>query len=216
VSVPLREILQLTEKPRPAIKTKKIEGADQELQQESLHPLILSAAARQQDLVRMLARNLLSLSKNKYTDEQKSTTVELLLTGYPSQDYPIAFFEAKNLGLPVVETNEDTNDLLWELVRNYLYITHPFVTMHATNMISEEQSVVIESVGRRTVFYKEEQRTQDNKVVDSHNRWREVTMELSMHDNKEQSQLHWKELQLSSVHENLGQPDTHTVITESK
>jgi hypothetical protein len=219
VSVPLREVLQLTSAMKPvATRVRKADSLESDqIKESSVHPLLLSAALRQQELVRMLAQNLLTLSKkNAYSEDTIAKMTAQLLTGYPSKDYPIAFFEAKALGLPVVETNEETNDLLWELVRNYLYITQPFVNSYDGSQHIEEQSVIIETVGRRTVYYKERQQALGSqKIVDTHNRWREVTMELFMHGGKESSQLHWKELQLTSMQDSDDERG-HTIIPERK
>jgi len=200
-SIPLTEVLQAsnsfliaTDKPT---KTKSDNTIDQS---STINPLVVTAAQRQFALTQMLCTNLLNLGKKSTKNDIDTTkVVDQLTRGYPSEDYPITFSEVKTMGLNIAETTEEMNDLLWELLHNYDYLTQPVMTIRDSFKSEEQQSVIIESDGRRTLYYKElHQDLKNNRVVDQYDRWREVTKQISIDQSgKEHSGLVWKDLQMT-------------------
>lgn len=165
--------------------------------QDKIDPLALAAAQRSDALIKMIARQMISLRKSAPKDPEE--VVKALTEGYPTSDYPIVFKEAKGLGLPVEPLRDDVNDYFEELLAHYDYITHPFYDIQNEHTIRHAHAVIIETVGKRTVLY-EERLTEGNfdEVVEEHTRWRQLTEELSLSpDGKEQSNLRWKELAIA-------------------
>lgn len=204
-SIPISEIFQASSMPmtKTAAKLKEDQAAPE--QSTTFHPLITAAASRQFALTQRICSNLLKLStKNKRTDAEIARIVVQLTTGYPSAHYPIVYFEAQSLGLPVSETNEAANDVLWDLVKEYVYITQPVLHYQNDNKIFEKQNIIVESTGRRTIHYSEElTKGPENKLIETHTRWRELTQQISINQlGKESTQLLWKELQLVGSNDN--------------
>lgn len=198
---PLTEVLSAAALAAPT-KAKTVKSEEPSPATDQLHPLVITAAKRQYALMRLLCGNLLKLGsmKDKPATEVDKVVTQLTET-YPSANYPIAYFEARNMGLSVKETSEEVNDLLWELIRNYMHITKPLVSLQSKYKTVDQQSIIIESIGRRTVFYKESQvDTSNDSLVDEHDRWRDVTMQISMNSQGvETKHLQWKELELVGV-----------------
>jgi len=203
----LNEVLQaaqMTSYTFSAPKTKTASSPLEVTTPSSIHPLAVTAAQRQLALTQLLCGNLLRLSKKGPKADIEITRIVQQLTGaYLSSDYPITFNEVKDLGLQVRETTEEMNDLLWDLVRNYSYISQPVVAVRDDFKSVEQQAVLIESEGRRTLFYKEVHEDMKNdRIFEEHNRWREVTQQISITQNgKEHSELIWKELEISGNNE---------------
>ncbi len=196
-SVSLSEVLQTAQSGMVASPTK---SKTTEQPAPVINPLVVTAAQRQFALTQMLCTNLLKLSKKgAKVDTEVQAIVSQLTSTYLSTDYPITVGEVKTLGLPVKETSEEMNDLLWELLKHYTYLTHEVMFMRDGYKSLEQQAVIIESEGRRTLYYKEIHEDQKNeRVIDSNNRWRELTQQLSISEHgKENTELQWKELQLT-------------------
>ncbi len=204
-SVPISEIFQASATtPTKTVKQKDDQPAVMDPSQSPFHPLVTAAAARQFALTQRICTNLMKLStKNKRSDTDIAKIITQLTQGYPSAHYPIVYFEAQTLGLPVSETNEAVNDVLWELVKEYVYITQPVIHYQNDTKSFEKQNIIVESTGRRTIHYSEEMTGKDNKPIEEHTRWRELTQQISVNAvGKESSQLLWKELQLVGSNEN--------------
>jgi hypothetical protein len=198
--IPLTEVLQASVIGNIEKTTKTKTDSSNNDQGSNLNPLVVTAAQRQFALTQMLCTNLLKLGKKSAkADAENTKIVEQLTKGYPSQDYPITFGEVKSMGLNVSETSEEMNDLLWELLHHYQYITQPVMLVRDGTKSEEQQAAIIESDGRRTLYYKElHEDTKNSRVIDQNNRWREVTKQLSIEPNgKDKSQLVWKDLQIS-------------------
>ncbi len=116
-----------------------------------IHPAALGAMERSKNLSEMICMDILSLPrKTPYTAEVRKQIVENLNTQYPSHGYPIPRHKAKELGMNVTYTQQETNDILWNLINTYRYMTEPARTDLADSLFHTEQVFkVIESVDSR-------------------------------------------------------------------
>ncbi len=91
-----------------------------ELLTANLHPLALGNVARFHAQSRMLAEKLLRLHVR---EARRGRSVENIAERLNSKLYfhghPIAFHEAEEIGLPVVRSNAEEAETMWELYRSY-------------------------------------------------------------------------------------------------
>jgi len=85
-----------------------------------LHPLALGSVYRSHALIRMIARNLLTLHMSEPTCEPVITQiVDNLAEKLYYHNYVINRKEGKRLGLKIVEPDEKLNDKMWQLYQSY-------------------------------------------------------------------------------------------------
>jgi hypothetical protein len=107
------------------------EAYDQAFQQltQTLHPLALGNAKRSINMIRMLAKKLISLHPPERTVEELLALVTTLTTEFYSHQHLIGRREAREIGLPIVDADSETERLLlsyWEELKIDLELENPF------------------------------------------------------------------------------------------
>lgn len=82
-------------------------------------PLTLGNVNRQNSHIRLVARKLLTSRKEKIDEEKINTIIETLTEKIYSHGHAIGRKEAKDIGLPIISPDENTEDLLWQLYLRY-------------------------------------------------------------------------------------------------
>ncbi len=82
-------------------------------------PLTLGSVNRQHHHIRLVARKLLTSRKEKLDEEKISTIIETLTEKIYSHGHAIGRREAKDIGLPVEYSDEELENLMWELYLKY-------------------------------------------------------------------------------------------------
>lgn len=118
-----------------------------------VHPVAFGAMERSANLSEMLCGDILGLrKKNLLGDEAKKAIVNKLNSGYPAHGYPIPRHKAKELGLNVIYSDKELDDLLWSLINTYRFLTEPARTdLNDSSVHTETIIKLIESVNSRFV-----------------------------------------------------------------
>lgn len=115
-----------------------------------IHPVAFGAVARSTNLSEMLCSDIMDLKKQKDDAKKKKEIIEKLNASYPSHSYPITRHKARELGLPVIFSDNELDTLLWSLLNNYVLLTKPVKTyLNKTAIHTETITTVIESVSLR-------------------------------------------------------------------
>lgn len=85
----------------------------------NLTPLVLGSVNRQHSHIRLVARKLLASHKEKIDEEKLSSIIEALTEKMYSHGHAIGRKEAKEIGLPVEEPNDELEKLMWQLFEEY-------------------------------------------------------------------------------------------------
>ena len=96
---------------------------------EKIHPLSLGNIHRNYILIRNLAEKLLNLRKDSMSKAQIKEIVDLLTEKLYTHSYLISRKEAKEIGLPIVQPDDEMETLLWSLYKEYegdLKLLEPF------------------------------------------------------------------------------------------
>lgn len=123
-------------------------------------PLTLGSVNRQNSHIRLVARKLLTSRKEKLEEAKINAIIETLTEKIYSHGHAIGRKEAHEIGLPIEETHEELEKLMWELYlkyEEYLKLNEP---MDASVVLSgkEEEHMndvpiaVIESEEKKHVF----------------------------------------------------------------
>lgn len=116
-----------------------------------IHPVSYGAMERSSNLSEMLCRDILSLKNEAMDSKSADKLIEKLNHEYPAHGYPITRKKAKELGLPVQDSDPELDELLWNYINVNRFITEPVRTDLTDSFFHEEKYVnLIESVGRRT------------------------------------------------------------------
>lgn len=118
-----------------------------------IHPVAFGAMERSANLSEMLCDNILDLRKKNIIDpEKKKVIVDKLNSGYPAHGYPIPRHKARELGLNVVYSDNELDDLLWNLINTYRFLTESVRTDLNDSSIHTETTIkLIESINSRFV-----------------------------------------------------------------
>ncbi|MBA7550957.1 hypothetical protein ES705_43488 [subsurface metagenome] len=95
-----------------------------------ISPLTLGSVNRQNSHIRLVARKLLTSRKEKIDEEKINSIIETLTEKIYSHGHGIGRKEAKDIGLPVIITNDDdkVEKIIWQLYLKYeefLKLTDP-------------------------------------------------------------------------------------------
>lgn len=84
-----------------------------------LTPLTLGSVNRQYSHIRLVARKLLASRKEKVDEDRMGTIIEALTEKMYSHGHAIGRKEATELGLPVEKPENDLEELMWRLYKEY-------------------------------------------------------------------------------------------------
>jgi len=117
-----------------------------------IHPIALGALERTTNLSEMICQDIMELpQKNQLSEDVKSNIVTRLNTYYPAHSYPIPREKAKELGLNVVFSDKELDDMLWKLISTYRFMVEPVRTDNG-NLVHKERTLkIIESLGAMLV-----------------------------------------------------------------
>lgn len=117
-----------------------------------IHPVAFGSMERSSNLSEMLCSDILDLRQSPPDMEEKKILVDKLNHDFPSHGYPIIKKKARELGLNVVDTGSDLDNLLWDYLNIVRYIMEPVRTDFTDSYFhSEVIPTLIESVDRRFV-----------------------------------------------------------------
>ncbi|OGC45233.1 hypothetical protein A2V49_01365 [candidate division WWE3 bacterium RBG_19FT_COMBO_34_6] len=115
-----------------------------------IHPVSFGALERTSTLSEMLCQDIISLRKNTLEQEKAAELIENLNHKYPAHGYPITRRKAKLLGLPIEDSDEELNNMLWRLQNtNRVLTTQTRTDINDSFFHTEKLLNSIESVGRR-------------------------------------------------------------------
>lgn len=87
---------------------------------EKIHPLAAGAIEQSYALSQIISEKALSTHMDPEKDGEKIKKIaDTLLNDYKSHKFQIGRLEAKRIGLPVVEADDDLEELLWKLYESY-------------------------------------------------------------------------------------------------
>lgn len=84
-----------------------------------ISPLTLGNVNRQNSHIRLVARKLLTSRREKIDEEKINTIIETLTEKIYSHGHGIGKKEAKDIGLPIIFPDENTENLIWQLYLVY-------------------------------------------------------------------------------------------------
>ena len=84
-----------------------------------ISPLTLGNVNRQNSHIRLVARKLLTSRREKIDEEKINTIIETLTEKIYSHGHGIGKKEAKDIGLPIIFPDENTENLIWQLYLMY-------------------------------------------------------------------------------------------------
>lgn len=84
---------------------------------EKIHPLALGAVYRSREQIALLARKL--LASHEKNEAKIGKIVNTLTRELPSHQYLITGDEARELGIPIVEAPGESEELIWQLFKEY-------------------------------------------------------------------------------------------------
>ncbi|NMB70398.1 hypothetical protein GYA27_04345 [candidate division WWE3 bacterium] len=115
-----------------------------------IHPVAFGSMERASNLSEMLCKDILNLRRNPISaDEAEKLTVKLN-RDYPSHGYPITRKKAREIGIPVVDSDAELDTLLWKYINVNRFLTEPVRTDISDSFFHTETYLnTIESVGRR-------------------------------------------------------------------
>jgi len=115
-----------------------------------IHPVAFGSMERASNLSEMLCRDILNLRKNPISPEEAEKLTVRLNRDYPSHGYPITRKKAKEIGIPVVDSDTELDTLLWKYINVNRFLTEPVRTDLSDSFFHTETYLnTIESVGRR-------------------------------------------------------------------
>jgi hypothetical protein len=115
-----------------------------------IHPVAFGSMERTSTLSEMLCQDMLSLRKVTLDPTAASTLINKLNHEYPAHGYPITRQKAKSLGLPIVDSDDELNNMLWRYLNANRVLTEPVRTDFTDSYFHKETYInAIESVGRR-------------------------------------------------------------------
>jgi len=127
-----------------------------------IHPVALGSMERMSTLSETLCRDLLSLRNQQLPKDKIGTLINRLNRDYPSHGYPITRQIAKNLELPILETSERVDNLLWKYMSVIRIFTEQVRTdFNDSYFHTETYLTSIESVGRRVAVRRAMERRLD-------------------------------------------------------
>lgn len=87
---------------------------------KEVHPLAIGAIEQSYALAKLITTRLLSMHMDPIKESEEIIRLANALSDdYKSHSFPIGLFEAKNLGLKVVEAEDDLYDAMWTLLDHY-------------------------------------------------------------------------------------------------
>lgn len=84
-----------------------------------ISPLTLGSVNRQNSHIRLVARKLLTSRKEKIDEERINAIIETLTEKIYSHGHGIGRKEAKDIGLPIIFFNNETENLIWQMYLKY-------------------------------------------------------------------------------------------------
>lgn len=120
-----------------------------------IHPVALGAVERSTNLSEMICLDIMEVRrKNPLTNEVKTKIIQKLNSSYPYHGYPIPRHKARELGLTVIDSDKELDDLLWNLINIYRFMTEPVRTEISDSFIhTETYTKTIESLGSRLIVH---------------------------------------------------------------
>lgn len=116
-----------------------------------LHPVSLGAMERSSSLSEMLCRDILDLKTNKLPSDMVDSLVHKLNREYPAHGYPINRIKARELGLRILDTDKDLDDLLFDAQNLYRFLSDSVRTdINDTFYHLENYITMMETIGFRT------------------------------------------------------------------
>lgn len=113
-----------------------------ELLCNDVNPLPIGAAKRSTHLSESMGEKLLSLHMS---DQNKAKTIaESLNTSFYHHGYPVGRMEAKDIGLPVLDSDKKLEDLIWQVWKNAeaeMQCNKPFNIMELINISPEASKI---------------------------------------------------------------------------
>lgn len=152
----LKRVIKVLEQEGPAKNADgSVEGTYRTLF-KYLHPLSFGEVDRYSSASKMIAIKLMQMHLHSFIDqEQINIIAHHLVNDYPTHNYPILYSEAKEIGLPVEMTDDSLSEQLRDLVKHYDSSAWPAKTWIDSGFYhTNNYTVMIESKGLRTVFYK--------------------------------------------------------------
>jgi hypothetical protein len=86
---------------------------------EKLSPWVLGSIHRAHSHIRLIARKLLACQQKPLDEQRVDSIVEALAEKMYFHGHAIARQEAKEMGLPIVEPDEELEDMMWQLFEAY-------------------------------------------------------------------------------------------------
>lgn len=117
-----------------------------------IHPAAFGSMERLSTLSEMLCKDIIELRRNQLPSDITDMLIKKLNRDYPSHGYPITKTKAKQLGLNVVDSDMNLDNLLWSYVNTQRILTEPIRTDFNDSYFHVEKNInIIESVGQRTL-----------------------------------------------------------------
>jgi hypothetical protein len=117
-----------------------------------IHPVAFGSMERTSTLSEMICYDALELRKEPLSKAATKKLIKKLNREYPSHSYPITRNKARELGLNVVDTDEELDKMLGQLLSTYRFMTEPVRTELTDSFFHTEKFLnIIESTTKRFV-----------------------------------------------------------------
>jgi len=118
---------------------------------DQISPLTLGNVNRQNSHIRLVARKLLTSRKEKMDEEKINSIIETLTEKIYSHGHSIGRKEAKDIGLPVILPDKDTENLIWQLYlmyEDFLKLNEP---IHPEIELANNENKILENLPIATI-----------------------------------------------------------------
>ena len=118
---------------------------------DQISPLTLGNVNRQNSHIRLVARKLLTSRKEKMDEEKINSIIETLTEKIYSHGHSIGRKEAKDIGLPVIFPDKDTENLIWQLYlmyEDFLKLNEP---IHPEIELANDENKILENLPIATI-----------------------------------------------------------------
>ena len=188
---------------------------------EQITPLTLGRVDRQDSHIRLVARKLLTSHNQKMEEDKLQSIIETLTEKIYSHGHAIGRKEAKDIGLPVVSADDQTEELMWELYLEYedfLELTNPIdpeieVADEERRLIENCPFAVIESTDKLHVFKANIQLDKNRQIPSSPQININYNLNLPSNIDPDQIPAHAQQI-LQQLVSQISQEISHMVLQE--
>ena len=113
---------------------------------KQIGPLTLGNMNRMNSHIRLVARKLITSRKEKMDEERINSVIETLTEKIYSHGHGIGRKEAKDIGLPIIFPDENTEKLLWQLYLKYEDFLKLNESIYPEIEVAKEENKILENL----------------------------------------------------------------------